>query len=238
MYDVAIIGGMGPEATAALFTRLVQRTDAARDQEHLRVCMLSDAGIPDRTEYLLHGGDSPLPRILHNIELARQLGCPRFVIPCNTAHFFADAYRAVEGITFISMVEQACVALKRLHPGQTVCVLGTDGTAAMDIYGRAMRAHGLDMRYPEPPAQQQVMATIRHIKSGAYCAEKLATQLVALLDTQPACDRLVGLLACSELSLLKDALEQLRPGRFVDALDALCESTIEACGHRVKGARA
>ena len=34
---VGILGGMGPEATADLFMRIIRATPAKRDQDHLRV---------------------------------------------------------------------------------------------------------------------------------------------------------------------------------------------------------
>ena len=36
MYKLGIIGGMGPLATAELFRRIVLKTDAATDQEHIK----------------------------------------------------------------------------------------------------------------------------------------------------------------------------------------------------------
>lgn len=235
MYDLAIIGGMGPEATAALFSRVIARTDAATDQEHMAVCVLSDARIPDRTAHLLHGGPDPLPRILKNIERARDMGCRRFVIPCNTAHHFAQAYEAVPGIAFINMVDAACALAKTLHPGKPVMVLGTHGTARMNVYGRAKEAQGLQILYPSASAQERLMQMIVSIKSGAYDAAALAGELVKLLKDELRGGEPVYILACTELSLLTPALETLHPGRFMDALNAAAEQAIRACGYRVRG---
>ena len=40
---------MGPEATIAFYSRVVKDTPAGRDQDHLRVIIDSNPGIPDRT---------------------------------------------------------------------------------------------------------------------------------------------------------------------------------------------
>lgn len=53
MFDVGIIGGMGPAATAELFRRIVLYTFAQTDQEHIKLYILNDPTIPDRTDYIL-----------------------------------------------------------------------------------------------------------------------------------------------------------------------------------------
>ena len=53
MEKLGIIGGMGPAATARLFSRVVDFTEAACDQDHLDVTVLNRPSVPDRTAYLL-----------------------------------------------------------------------------------------------------------------------------------------------------------------------------------------
>ena len=54
---LGILGGMGPQATQDFYQRILDRTDAACDQEHLPTLILSDTGMPDRTTAIL-GGDA------------------------------------------------------------------------------------------------------------------------------------------------------------------------------------
>ena len=46
---LGILGGMGPQATQDFYQRILDRTDASCDQEHLPALILSDTGVPDRT---------------------------------------------------------------------------------------------------------------------------------------------------------------------------------------------
>ena len=46
---LGVLGGMGPQATQVFYQFVLDRTDAARDQDHLPAVILSDTGIPDRT---------------------------------------------------------------------------------------------------------------------------------------------------------------------------------------------
>jgi aspartate racemase len=46
---IGILGGMGPLATCDLMNKIISRTDAACDQEHLHICVDCNTNIPDRT---------------------------------------------------------------------------------------------------------------------------------------------------------------------------------------------
>ena len=54
-FDVCIIGGMGPAATAELMRRTVLYTEAKADAEHASVCVFNAPHTPDRSEYILSG---------------------------------------------------------------------------------------------------------------------------------------------------------------------------------------
>ena len=43
---LGVLGGMGPQATNTFYQRIIDRTQAESDQEHLRVLIWSDAKIP------------------------------------------------------------------------------------------------------------------------------------------------------------------------------------------------
>ena len=58
---LGVLGGMGPQATQVFYQFVLDRTDAARDQDHLPALILSDTGIPDRTAAILEGGEDPVP---------------------------------------------------------------------------------------------------------------------------------------------------------------------------------
>lgn len=53
---IGILGGMGPLATADLFRKITLLTDAACDNEHIRVYIDSNARIPDRTAAICPAG--------------------------------------------------------------------------------------------------------------------------------------------------------------------------------------
>ena len=70
---IGILGGMGPEATADLFFRIIRATPVKRDQDHYRVIIDSNSKIADRTPAILGTGPNPLPMMVEtgkNLERA------------------------------------------------------------------------------------------------------------------------------------------------------------------------
>ena len=105
---LGILGGMGPQATQDFYQRILDRTDAACDQEHLPTLILSDTGMPDRTTAIL-GGDAEgcYQRLLADARLLERSGCTALAIPCNTSHFFADRLQEQLGVPIIHMPRRA-----------------------------------------------------------------------------------------------------------------------------------
>ena len=60
---VGVMGGMGPLATADLIANIVAHTKAERDSDHVHLLIDCDGSVPDRTEAILHGGESPLVKL-------------------------------------------------------------------------------------------------------------------------------------------------------------------------------
>ena len=83
---VGVIGGMGPLATADLFTKIVKMTKADCDNDHIRIYIDNNAQIKDRTAAILHGGQSPLPQLIESVKKLEQMGDDCIIMPCNSAH--------------------------------------------------------------------------------------------------------------------------------------------------------
>lgn len=90
---IGILGGMGPLATADLYRKIIERTRADRDSEHIRVYIDGNAAIPDRTAAILHGGEDPVPEMLSTLRHLEACGADCIIMPCNTAHYFLPRLR-------------------------------------------------------------------------------------------------------------------------------------------------
>ena len=88
---LGVIGGMGPEATSFYYARVIARTKAESDQEHINMIILSHATMPDRTQAILTGNKLPfLKAITQDARDLEMLGVENIAIPCNTSHYFLE----------------------------------------------------------------------------------------------------------------------------------------------------
>ena len=83
---VGILGGMGPEATIDLFTKIVKGSKVKKDQDHLRILIYNNSKIPDRTLAIKGKGPSPLPGLIQSAKVLEKAGADFVLIPCITAH--------------------------------------------------------------------------------------------------------------------------------------------------------
>ena len=221
---LGIIGGMGPLATADLFRKLVEHTDAASDQEHPRVVIDSNTDIPDRTAALLHGGADPVPELVKSARRLVSIGAEALLMPCNTAHGFYDAVAASVDVPVLHMIALTRGALAA-RGVKTAGLLATDGTIETGIYQRVFDGSGVALLTPPPEDQAAVMDLIyRGVKAGDPDYDAAAFRR--------ACERLLArgaealILGCTELSVLNEAfpLPQLP---VIDAQAVLVDVTVE-----------
>ena len=126
---IGILGGMGPEATLDLFSKIIANTPAAKDQDHLRVVIDSNPKVPDRTAAILRGGESPVPAMKAGIQALKQAGADFVVIPCVSAHFFLDELQREATLPILSMLDVTAEHIRKDHLHiRTVGMLATTGT--------------------------------------------------------------------------------------------------------------
>ncbi|MBI2308667.1 MAG: aspartate/glutamate racemase family protein [Rhodocyclales bacterium] len=196
---VGILGGMGPLATADFLHKLVERTPARRDQEHIPLVIYSVPQIPDRNEAILHRGPSPLAALLRGAEVLRRAGAGCIAIPCNTAHFWADELAEKSAMPVLHIADAVLRELAaRPAPGAAIGILGTAGTLAAGIYQRRLEAHGYRSVIPEPrEIDRLLMPGIRAVKGGDLAGGGGLLNEAAQQLQQRGASRLI--LACTEI---------------------------------------
>ena len=70
---LGIIGGLGPAATATLFARVIDLTEAETDQDHLDITILNRPQTPDRTAFILGKAMSRICRRCTRLRLSRKI---------------------------------------------------------------------------------------------------------------------------------------------------------------------
>lgn len=165
---IGILGGMGPEATADLFLKIIRLTPASRDQDHIRVIIDSNPKIPDRTAYILGKGEDPFPALLETALNLKKAGVNFIIMPCNTAHYFLERLEKETGLPFISIVDAAVEELKiKIASPAKVGILATDGTIKAEIYHKGLKREGFIPVVPSDEKQKVVMKCIYEgVKAG------------------------------------------------------------------------
>lgn len=185
---IGIIGGMGPEATAQFYLKLIANTPVSRDQDHFRVLIDSNPKIPDRTAAILGIGESPVPAIVETAQNLEKMGVNIGCLPCITSHYFYEAVQARVGFEIIHAIKALHDALQVLYPDvKRVGILATTGTCNTKLYDKYLLNY--ELVYPDSTTQaQKVMAAIygpEGIKAGFHGVKPLgllrsaANQLVA-----------------------------------------------------------
>ncbi len=219
---IGILGGMGPEATADLFYRIIRATPAKKDQDHLRVIIDSNAKIPDRTAAILHGGPSPLPMMIETAKNLEMAGASFLIIPCNTAHYYIDELRREIGIPVVSMIEVTASRLKNMN-FKKVGLIATDGTVKTGLYQNALGKEGINVLVPSESLQKEVMSAIYdHIKAGDLNTGRKKVLMVANELIRKGVEAIIC--GCTEISLVLKEGDISVP--VVDPLQMLAEEAV------------
>ncbi len=229
--SIGILGGMGPLATADLFTKIVKMTKADCDNDHIRIYIDNNAQIKDRTAAILHGGPSPLPQLIESVKKLEKMGADCIIMPCNTAHYFLQSLQIQTKIPFLSMIGQTVRVAKKRYPGQKAGILATTGTLDAGVYSRAFNDEGIDVVLPDEEQRKYLMSIIYdHVKAGIMPADP--QPFIDVLNEMKSRGAEYFILGCTELPVAVQSLGL--KDEFVDATEELARAAIEYCGYEVK----
>ena len=222
---IGILGGMGPEATADLFMRIIRATPVKRDQDHFRVIIDSNSKIADRTPSILGTGPSPLPKIIETGRNLERAGADFLIMPCNTAHYFHSEIQSELGIPLLHMIRLSAKHIKENYPEvKQVGLLATDGTLASMLYHEAYGEYGIEVINPDDSSQIDVMdAVYRDIKTGDLETGGKLLDLVAVDLFEAGSEAVIC--GCTEVSLVLHDGDV--PVPVVDPLQVLAEEAVK-----------
>ncbi|MEX0974068.1 MAG: amino acid racemase [Bacillota bacterium] len=217
---VGIIGGMGPEATADLFLKIVKSTPAGRDQDHLRIVIDNNPEIPDRTAFILGKGADPRPYLLATARNVEKMGADFMVIPCNTAHYFHKEIQAAVNVPVLHIMKE--VARELSGKIQKAGILASTGTLRTRLYEDHLKEAGIEAVVPLGTDQDEVMDAIYSVKAGDLAkGRELALKQGARLISMGAQVVIAG---CTEIPLVLQNGDLAAP--VLDATKVLAVSCV------------
>src|ERR1700753_513409 len=209
---VGIIGGMGAEDTVDLLRRLIAKTPASDDQDHVHLIVENNPKIPSRIAHLIDGtGADPTPELTRIALNLQRAGADALAMSCNTAHAYAHSIRRAASIPLLDMVDLTVDRIAGSRRVARVALLASTAVIATELYAKAFANHGIAVLHPEQ--QDEVMALIRAVKRGDTGLESEAAHGGRARGLGSGADSL--LIGCSELSVISAGIAV----PYVDSLD-------------------
>lgn len=166
---IGILGGMGPEATADLFLKIIKSTKVNSDQDHYRIIIDNNPKIPDRTKYILGLEENPLPAIIETGKNLEKAGVDIACIPCITSHYFIEEVQKNLEIPILNSLAQTNKYIEKNYTNTTkIGILATTGTINTKLFEKYIK--NVNIIYPDKNTQNNnVMEAIyseKGIKNG------------------------------------------------------------------------
>jgi len=223
---VGVIGGLGPLATLDFFDRVLKRTRAVKEQEHLRLIIDNNTKIPDRNAYMRGEGPSPGPALAASAKGLEVAGAEVIVMACNTTHIWKAEIRAAISVPFLSIIDETAAVVADLRP-EAVGVLAVDACLKGGLYQEALKKVGVKPLLLSEDSQKTFMDLIYRIKSGdtGETVKRAMVTLARRLEAQGAEAIIAG---CTEIPIVLSADDI--DGELVSSTDVLVERTILFAG--------
>ena len=224
-----VLGGMGPEATVDFMAKVLALTPAEKDQDHIRMLIDHNPGVPNRQRAILADGADPGPDLAAMAKRLEKAGADFLVIPCNTAYVFSDSITAVVTIPLISIID---VTIDALPDGcKRAGLLATDGCVKASVYQDGLGARGIDTLLPDDAQMVALMGLVGRIKGGETSAD-IGAGMQAIAETLVARGAEAIIAGCTEIPLVLG--EAMLDVPLVASTDVLAGRTVQiARGERL-----
>ena len=219
---VGVIGGMGPDATVDFMARVLALTPAKVDQDHVRMLVDQNPKIPNRQRAILDGGESPGPVIAAIAARLEACDCDFLVMPCNTAHVFADDVRSAVRIPLVSIVD---VTIERVAAAgaERVGLMASRGCLASNVFQDAMNDAGVDVIMQTGSELEELTELIALIKTGDH-GEDVAGRMRLLARALEARGAQTIVLGCTEIPIVLGSGDSAVP--LLSSTEILAEETV------------
>ncbi|HOU76345.1 MAG TPA: amino acid racemase [Candidatus Dojkabacteria bacterium] len=226
---VGIIGGMGPEATLNLFGKIIEKSKpyVRVDQDHIRIIIDNNPKIPDRTEFIMKKGKSPLPQIVKTAQTLEKARVTLGVISCMTSHYFFDDIQGSVTFPILNAYIETYNFILQNHPNvKKIGVLATTGTRSTKLFEKYIT--GKEIIFPSLFTQEnKVMEAIygeQGIKKGIISTQnaKLLVEASNELITEGAEIIIAG---CTEIPLVLK--QNMLKVPIIDPMDVVAEVIVE-----------
>jgi aspartate racemase len=224
---LGVLGGMGPLATADFLHKLVAKSQAQSDQEHIPILLYGDCTTPDRTANLIGAGDSPLPKLIEGIKFLNKGPIKAISIPCNTSHHWVSEMQASSDVPIIDIINASVAQINSQTPNaKKVGVLSTLGTQRMGLYRETLQEAGYEAVEPsELEFETLVSPAIAMTKAHRLQEAEILFHQASVNLVERGADIII--LGCTEIPIGMAQQLLANPSQFIDSTAALVEATLD-----------
>jgi aspartate racemase len=228
---LGVIGGMGPHATAYLYNKIIEMTNAVNDHEHIELFLHNNTKIPDRTKAILNCGESPLNELLRSAQLLESIGVDVLLVPCITSHYFMDELQSLISIPIINAIDQTSYyIIDRFPKIKQVGILATTGTIKSKIFQECLRKNDLKSIIPNDDDQSNlIMSSIygdKGIKAG--CKDHTVKSKLLKASENLINDGAEAIIAgCTEIPLVIEQNDFKIP--FINTIEIMAQAAVKRC---------
>lgn len=221
---VGVIGGMGPDATIDFMSKVIEKTPAGCDQDHIRMIVEHNPRVPSRQSAMRGEGSDPGPVIAEMAKRLESGGADFLVMPCNAAHTWKKDIDAATTIPFISIIAASVSkALQHESEDDAVGLLTTPACFAAGLYQRELADAKVQAVLPTEEELAETILLIDRIKAGDQ-SDSVITGLREMTERLISKGATTIIAACTELPLVLDQSMFTVP--FVSSTDVLAEETV------------
>ena len=217
------MGGLGPAATVDFMAALVEHTEAATDQEHIRVLVDHNPTVPNRHEAIAGRTPSVGPELAQMARTLERAGADFLVMVCNTAHAFQADIEAAINIPFLSIIDVTIEGLASYAPGTPVGVMAADGCLQAGLYQTGLSQAGFKPVEWTDRESERFMELVYRIKAGDTGTEvREGVAQLARCQVERGAQALIA--GCTEIPLVLSA--QQSPAPLLSSTEMLVLRTI------------
>ncbi|MBP7774703.1 amino acid racemase [Candidatus Woesebacteria bacterium] len=197
--SIGILGGMGPDASASLYLKMIEKArtqfGAEKNDEYPDI-ILNSVPVPD-----FISNKKNMPRALKMLEHSVDVISPACIclgIACNTAHLLIPELQKRTPVPFVSMIEAVSHEVKK-RKYKKVGLLATPTTFHSGMYQTSI-GHSAEVLVPTDAQVNEMGEIVNQVLAGDFV--NTPKKLVKIADElkERGCEAIV--LGCTELPLV------------------------------------
>ncbi len=162
---IGILGGMGPEASANIYKKMIEYTqhayNAVQDSEYPPIIIYS-LPLDDFDETGITDEKSVKKQLVEGVQKLESAGCEAIVIACNTVHIFYSEMQEAVDIPILSIID---ATMKKVVEDKyrKVGLFASEDTNKLNLYQKALSSVGVKVISANKEQQQMMNMVIEHV---------------------------------------------------------------------------